>query len=229
MTAYELAEQLREGSFSAVLFDLDGSLVDSMWMWREIDIEYLGRFGIAMPEDLQSCLGGKSITETALYFRERFGITDPVDVMIRDWNEMAYRKYLEEVRIKPGGGEFLDFAVRNGIALGLCTSNSVLLTDTVLKANGIADLFDVILTGEDIINGKPDPEVYLSAAGRLGISPEKCLVVEDLADGVRAGKAAGMTVLAIRDAHSRGEEEVIRSMADITMDDFTGLTGLINV
>ena len=103
------------------------------------------------------------------------------------------------------------------------------MTDTVLKANGIADLFDVILTGEDIINGKPDPEVYLSAAGRLGISPEKCLVVEDLADGVRAGKAAGMTVLAIRDAHSRGEEEVIRSMADITMDDFTGLTGLINV
>ena len=84
----------------AVIFDLDGSMVDSMWVWKSIDIEYLGRFGIRLPEDLQASIGGKSFSETAVYFKERFGIPDEPQTIKEDWNRMAWEKYTHEVPLK---------------------------------------------------------------------------------------------------------------------------------
>ena len=91
----------------AVIFDMDGSLVDSMWMWHEIDIEYLGRFGIELPPDLQSKIEGMSFHETAVYFKENFLIPDSLEEIKRTWNEMAWDKYTHEVPLKPGISEFL--------------------------------------------------------------------------------------------------------------------------
>ena len=70
----------------AVIFDLDGSMVDSMWVWKRIDQEYLGKFGIPLPEDLQKCIGGKSFSETAAYFKERFQLPDELETIKADWN-----------------------------------------------------------------------------------------------------------------------------------------------
>jgi len=103
----------------AVIFDLDGSLVDSMWMWRDIDIEYLARFGIPLPEDLQSNIEGMSLNETAVYFKEHFGITDSIDQMKADWNDMARNKYRYEVSFKPHAKDFLEACLKNGIKLAL--------------------------------------------------------------------------------------------------------------
>ena len=86
----------------AVIFDLDGSLVDSMWIWKDIDIEYLGRFGISLPPNLQSEIEGKSFSETAVFFKERFQIPDSIEQMKQDWNEMAWQKYIHDVDRKSG-------------------------------------------------------------------------------------------------------------------------------
>ena len=77
----------------AFLFDLDGTLVDSMWIWESIDVEYLDRFGLELPEDLHSCIEGMSFSETAQYFKERFSIPDTLEKMKSDWNRMAWEKY----------------------------------------------------------------------------------------------------------------------------------------
>ena len=82
------------------IFDMDGTLMDSMWMWKDIDIEYLGRFGIEMPENLQREIEGMSITETAVYFRRTFGITDSIEKMQSDWNDMAIGFYRTRVTLK---------------------------------------------------------------------------------------------------------------------------------
>ena len=114
-------------NIKAVLFDLDGTLVDSMWVWKDIDIEYLGKFGHALPDGLQNEIEGMSFSETAVYIKNKFQIPDPVEKMKADWNRMAWDKYTYEVPLKDGALEFLDHCHKNDIRLGIATSNSLSL------------------------------------------------------------------------------------------------------
>ena len=95
--------------FEAVIFDLDGTLVDSMWMWKSIDIEYLQRFGIELPDNLQSEIEGMSFTETAVYFKNRFNIPYSIDEIKSQWNEMSKDMYMHRIKTKTGAVEFLEF------------------------------------------------------------------------------------------------------------------------
>ena len=97
----------------AVIFDLDGTLVDSMWMWKAIDIEYLRKFGFSLPPTLQKDIEGMSFSETAVYFKETFQIPDSLDEIKADWNRMAYEKYTKEVSLKNGVKEFLEYCKEN--------------------------------------------------------------------------------------------------------------------
>lgn len=204
----------------AIFFDLDGSLVDSMWIWGSIDDDYLGGFGIERPADLQSQIEGMSVVETALYFKQRFDLTGSVEDIIGIWNDMALDKYTNEVFVKEGGLEFLDHCRSRNIKLGVCSSNSRKLLDTVLKKRGIYDYFDVIISGEDVKKGKPDPECYLTAAKRVNVDPRNCLVFEDLVRGIEAGKAAGMTTCAVEDDYSESQWDEKVKIADYCIADY---------
>lgn len=198
----------------AVIFDLDGSLVDSMWIWKTIDIEYLGKFGIELPPDLQDSIGGKSFTETAIYFKERFQISDSLEQIKEDWNRMAYDKYANEVPLKPGVREFLNYCREHQIRLGIATSNSRELVDNIVRTHDLADYFDCVMTGCEVAKGKPAPDIYLAVAKQLEVAPADCLVFEDIVQGIQAGKAAGMQVCAVDDAFSRAQEKEKRNLAD---------------
>lgn len=189
--------------FKAVIFDLDGTLLDSMWLWKDIDIEYLGGFGIDIPDDLQKSIEGKSFTETAVYFKERFGISDTVEQIMTYWNKMAMAKYCHKVMLKPGAREFIIELHNKNIKLGIATSNSRELTEAALKSKDIYKYFEAIVTGCDVKTGKPNPEIYLRAAKLLDVPPDECLVFEDVPQGILAGKNAGMTTCAVDDEYSR--------------------------
>ena len=204
----------------AVIFDMDGSLVDSMWVWKDIDIEYLGRFGLDIPDDLQQEIEGMSFTETARYFRDRFGLDRSVEQIRADWNEMAWDKYRSRVMLKPGAREFLDYCRSQGIKLGIATSNSREIVDMVMEARGVADYFSCITTACEAKKGKPAPDVYLLTAQQLSVDPKNCLVFEDIVFGIQAGKAAGMEVCAVDDAYSAYQEAEKRSLADYYIKDF---------
>ncbi len=207
----------------AVIFDLDGSLVDSMWMWRQIDIEYLGRFHIPLPEDLQSCIEGMSFSETAVYFKERFQIPDSIEQMKADWNAMAWDKYLHQVPLKPGASTFLKGCLDRNILLGIATSNSRELVEAVADTHGLHNYFRCIMTGCEVAHGKPWPDIYLAVADSLGVSPADCLVFEDIIPGIQAGKRAGMEVCAVEDAYSLAEREEKEKLADYYIVDFNYL------
>ncbi|MBO5291709.1 MAG: HAD family phosphatase [Lachnospiraceae bacterium] len=207
----------------AVIFDLDGTLVDSMWMWRQIDIEYLGRFGIPLPEHLQADIEGMSFSETAEYFKKRFSIPHPVEQMKEDWNRMAWDKYMNEVPLKPGVREFLKKCRELGLKLGIATSNSRELVENIAKVHNLRDYFSCILTGCDAKKGKPAPDIYLLVAEQLGVKPECCLVFEDIIPGIAAGKAAGMKVCAVEDAYSQGVWEEKCRLADFYVKDYREL------
>lgn len=204
----------------AIIFDVDGTIADSMWMWRQIDIEYLGRFGIELPKDLQKNIEGMSFRETAVYFKNHFPIPDDIEKMMSDWNEMAAHKYRYEIPLKKGVREFLNVCKKNNIAMGIATSNSVELLSYFLKAHELHSYFEVVITGSDGLRGKPAPDMYLEAAKRLSVKPEKCLVFEDIIPGILAGKSAGMRVCAVDDLYSKDITDKKIEEADYFIESF---------
>lgn len=227
----DIAEEKRkllEGK-KAVIFDLDGSLIDSMWIWGKIDEEYLGRFDIHLKsrEELRMKIEGMSFYETAIFFQEYFQLPDTIEKMTSDWNEMAWNKYEREVPLKSGIPDFLEGCRRNGIKLGIATSNSRELVDNVLSVHKIQDQFKSILTGSEIMKGKPAPDVYLAVAKALDVSPSDCLVFEDIVKGIMAGKNAGMTTCAVADEDSASTWEDKKAVADYAVYDFYDFFGSI--
>lgn len=204
----------------AVIFDLDGTLVDSMWMWKSIDIDFLRSRGHECPEDLQKAIEGMSFTETAGYFKKRFGLKETVEEIKGVWRDMSIEKYRCKVLLKPGAGDFLHQLHSNGIKAGIATSNGREIVDAVIKALNIGKYFQVITTACEVSAGKPAPDIYLRVAEALGVPPGHCLVFEDIPAGILAGKRAGMAVCAVDDEFSREMEEEKRQMADYFIYDY---------
>lgn len=149
----------------AVLFDLDGTLVDSMWMWGAIDVEYLGRHGLTVYPGLQQAIEGMSFSETAAYFKEQFALPDSLDVIKAEWIAMSKEKYAHEVPLKPGAREFLEYLKSHGIKAGIATSNGRELLDAVVAGQGLAPYFQCLMTSCEAGAGKPAPDIYLKVAG----------------------------------------------------------------
>lgn len=203
------------------IFDLDGTLIDSMEVWTNVDREYLSKRDIAVPDNLFLDIEeGNSFIEVARYFKERFTLQDSIEEIISEWTALVSRHYENDILLKPGVLEFLDLLRASNIKIGLGTSNTLFLASKVLRSNGIFDYFDSIVTGCRKIRGKPFPDIFLKVADEMEIPPEACLVCEDVLAGVQAGKNAGMTVIGVYDAYSEPDKEKIRELADFYGRDF---------
>lgn len=198
----------------AVIFDLDGTLVDSMWVWSQIDIDFLGQYGLKVPAGLQNDLEGMSFTETAIYFKNRFSLSESVEEIKKIWQDMAMDAYCKTVPLKPGAKDFITYLKEKNIRLAVASSNSYDLIDAVLKSHGIRRCFEAIITSCQVHKGKPAPDVYLEAARQLGTEPSACLVFEDIIPGILPGKNAGMKVCAVDDRYSRPQEKEKKETAD---------------
>ncbi|UWP59649.1 HAD family hydrolase [Ruminococcus gauvreauii] len=198
----------------AMLFDLDGTLVDSMWMWKDIDFEYLSSRGKELPDTLQHEIEGMSFTETAGYFKKRFGLKDSVDTIKEEWLFMARDKYLHETPLKDGVFEFIMDMQKKDIRMGIASSNSRELVEAILKVHRLEECFSSVHTCCDVKSGKPEPDIYLLVAGELDVDPRQCLVFEDIPAGIMAGKRAGMQTCAVWDAYSVSQDEQKKNLAD---------------
>lgn len=207
----------------AVIFDLDGTLVDSMWVWLDIDREYFKQHGLDVPEQLQQKISGMSFSETANYIKEQFGISDSIEEMKAAWNRMAEEKYEKEVPLKSGAYEFIQKLKEMGIKTGVATSNSRHLVEIALQARGIRSGLDTVRTACEVEKGKPAPDIYLLVAKDLEVEPEHCLVFEDIVEGIQAGKRAGMHTCAIADAASEAIWEEKQQEADYAIQDYREL------
>ncbi|MCI6043999.1 HAD family phosphatase [bacterium] len=207
-------------NIKAVLFDLDGTLVDSMWMWKDIDIEYLGKRGFDLPGELQKDIEGMSLTETATYFKNRFELPESLEEIKKEWMDMARDKYCHQVPLKPGAKEFLLYLKEHQIRTGIASSNGIELVHAVLQAQGVDQYLDSVHTCCDVKRGKPNPDIYLLVAEELDVKPEECLVFEDIPMGILAGKRAGMRTCAVEDVFSRDQMNEKRQLADYYIQDY---------
>ncbi len=199
----------------AVIFDMDGTLIDSMWIWPSLDDVYLKTYNLIEPENFHEDIEGMSYTEVSQYFLEAFPTLSCTQQEIMDeWTEMARERYMNEAPLKEGAREFILEMRRQGKKIGIATSNGRILVEDTLKALEAAELFDVVRTACEVAKGKPAPDVYLLAAKDMEVDPGRCLVFEDVPMGILAGKNAGMKVCAVDDEFSRYQEEKKRSLAD---------------
>lgn len=202
------------------IFDLDGTLLDSMGLWEQIDIDFLEGRGLAVPRDYLSAIASRSFPEAAAYTIERFHLPDRVADLLSEWNGMAAYAYGHTVPMKPHAKEYLDALKASGAKLGVATSLPEALYAPALKHHGIAHHFDAICSTDEVAHGKTCPDVFLLAARKLGAHPSDCVLFEDILQAVQSGKAAGMTVYGMLDEASKADWDKIKQVADGVLHDF---------
>ena len=203
------------------IFDLDGTLLDSMGVWDQIDVDFLGRRGIEVPDDYMAKVSAMGFRDIAEYTIRRFGLSDTPEDLMDEWNRMAVRAYSTMVEAKPHAIEYVTRLKESGARLAIATTLPVELRGPAMDHVGMSGLFDVVCGIEAVDHvGKDRPDIYRHTAGRLGVEPEKCTVFEDLLEGVRSAKKAGMTVWAMHDDSSDRSWPVICDEADGVLFDF---------
>ena len=207
--------------FEGAIFDLDGTLLDSMYVWQHIDEVFFEKRGMTAPEDYGRALAGKSYRESAEYTIERFGFTQSWEEIVAEWTQMAIEEYSHHVKLKPCAREYLLALKEGGVKLAVATALPEYLYRPCLENLGILDWFDALCsTDETGGRGKAKGEVFLLAASRLGIAAEKCAVFEDVYEGVCGAKYAGMTAFCVKDAASTHTHEKSAEIADGMIDCF---------
>ncbi|MCH9276455.1 HAD family phosphatase [Bifidobacterium amazonense] len=205
----------------AAIFDLDGTLLDSMGVWDQVDIDFLGRRGIAVPDDYMTKVSAMQFRQIAEYTIDRFDLPDTPEQLMQEWDDMARVAYGTVVEAKPHAVDYLRYLRSSGAKLAVATSLPPSLREPAMAHVGILDLFDTVVSVDDAGDaGKDKPDVYLLAASRLGVKPADCTVFEDLLLAMQTAKSIGMKVWAMHDDSSDADWPAICDIADGVLFDF---------
>jgi len=206
---------------AAVVFDLDGVLIDSEPVWEQVRRQYVAEHGGRWRPDSQQRLMGMSTPEWSSYLATELGVDAPPSRIAHEVVEEVGRRYETDLPLMPGAVEAVE-RLASRWPLGLASSAARPLIDRVLAATGMTSLFEVTVSTEEVRRGKPAPDVYLTVAERLAVAPAQTVAVEDSSNGLRSASAAGMVVVAVPhpryppapDALARADL-VLRSLDDL--------------
>jgi HAD superfamily hydrolase (TIGR01509 family) len=185
--------------FRAVIFDLDGVLADSEPWWNEIDKKLLGEYGVTYHGEYHRDVLGVSYEVAVEFYKKAFGLSVSTEEMMRRRAEIAIDVFANCIGLFPSTKEVLQELRRMNLRLAVATSSVSASARPFLNCHEVTRFFDVIVTGDEIERGKPQPDIYLRVAEKLGVTADECLVIEDALPGIAAAKAAKMRVVAIPD------------------------------
>ncbi|MBQ1257237.1 MAG: HAD family phosphatase [Clostridia bacterium] len=211
-------------TFTAALFDMDGTLLDSMGVWADVDRAFFASRGMAVPEDYAHSISGLSFRQTAVYTKERFNLPESVDEILHEWNEMCEKEYVNHVPLKEGAKEYLYKLKAMGVKLAVATALPERLFKPALERNGVYDLFDAYASTDEAGERKSTGKVYLLAAERLGVHPSECCVFEDITDGIVGAKAAGMKAVLVKDKANEKSRKESMHIADAYLEAYADWT-----
>ena len=199
-----------EMNYKYAIFDLDGTCLDSMWLWEEVDREFLGKRGLEVPEDYLEHIATIGFQAAAEYTIERFGFKETVQEIMEEWGRQSIIKYKNDVRLKAGVKDYLTKIKKAGVKMVVATASHREMFVPALENNGIYDLFDGFVTVDDVGKSKNHPDIYLEAARIMGAKPEETAVFEDVLQGIETAASVGFFTVAVKEETSSQNEEIIK-------------------
>ena len=203
------------------IFDMDGTLVDSMWYWKHLEYEFLEPKGIGDIDEVLKDIQHMTIPEAMAYFIDRFGFEGSVESLTEEFNGMMAAHYASDVEVKPGAPAYLEALKTEGVKMCIASATSVPLVTICLERLGLLHYFDFLLSCVDVGAGKNKPDVFLEAARRLGGPPEETAVFEDSLVAATSAKSAGFHVVGIYDKNSEHNWDALKELADELIVDFS--------
>lgn len=205
--------------FKAALFDLDGTLLDSMYVWKHVDEVFFASRGLPLPETYAKAIAGMSYLEGAEYTVAHYLPGERPEALVAEWTRLAQIEYAERVPLKPGARQYLRMLKREGVKLAVVTAMPPNLFEPCLMRLGVIDLFDALCSVDHVGGrGKGDGALFLHAAKQLGVEPGDCAVFEDVLTGIQGAKVAGMRAYCVRDSHSAHDFAKMEALADGCVD-----------
>ncbi|MGN1457077.1 MAG: HAD family hydrolase [Acutalibacteraceae bacterium] len=205
----------------AAIFDLDGTLIDSMYVWEKVDHDFLTQRGIPVTQEYIDNVRCMFFETAAKYTIETYHLSESVEQIVQIWLNMARHEYEFNVKLKQGVYQYLEFLKSKNIKIGIATSSNPYLTEPVLEHNGISGFFDTICYTSQVGKSKEFPDIYLYTAKKLGAKPSECVVFEDIVEGISSAKTAGMKTVAVYDNTSENQADILKKVADKYIFDFS--------
>lgn len=203
-----------------ILFDLDGTLLDSMHVWVRLAYDYLDSLEVKAPVDLRERIKTMSLKEAMQYFRDEYGIEKTTDEMLQDTNRILAGYYHNTIELKPHIEGVLDELYTRGHKMAVATATADELSKPALAHHGLDRYFLFTQTVKNTGHGKHDPAFWLEGANRMQMEPNRIVVFEDAYHCIQGAKAAGMRVIAIEDESAQRDREKIIKTADIYLRSF---------
>ncbi len=200
------------------IFDVDGTLLDSMSIWDTIGTDYLRSIGYEPRENLNEVFKNMSLLQAAEYYQHEYGVTQSIEEIMDGVNAMLERFYNYDAPLKPGVEELLERLRRKEVKLCIATATDRYLVEAALERCGVLSYFDAIFTCNEVGHGKDEPIIFEAALHFLGTEKTKTVVFDDALYAIRTAKKAGFPVAAVYDSHEKAQAE-IRALADLYLAD----------
>lgn len=194
------------------IFDLDGTLLDSIGMWLKIDMDYMAMHGIEYKKEYSDVIKTLTFDECAYYFRDVLGVNKGVDQIKHDWKAMSQAAYIHELELKPYAFDYVKQCAQEGKCI-IATSCQKELALACLKRCGLIDYLEDIITTEEIGKSKENPDIYYLCAEKIGLEPEECTVYEDVLEAASSAYHAGFNVIAVYDKMWEKDEQKLREVS----------------
>jgi HAD superfamily hydrolase (TIGR01509 family) len=212
--------------FKAVIFDMDSVIIDSEPFYQEVQINLFHKMGISVPPEEYNTFVGAGMREMWNMIKFSRNLTQPIEELIKLNNNVLLEYFKESAALVPTPyfTDFLASVKAVGIKTAVASSTAKPIIEVILKKLNLYDFFDSIISGNEVENGKPAPDIFLETAARLNVIPSDCIVVEDSFNGVKAAKSAGMYCLGYHNPNSGNQDisaadKIINSFANINIED----------